>query len=71
MEQRKQGGGLAEASIIAGISSPAAPLGSGALFRLALPQQKDEQQLREAWYEQRGVRLHSHDTPYGKRLACS
>jgi hypothetical protein len=45
MGQGRQGGGLAEAFATVGISGPAAPLGSGTLFRLDLSQQKDEQGL--------------------------
>jgi hypothetical protein len=30
--------------------------------------QKDEQRRGEALHERRGVRLHSHDTPYGKAI---
>jgi hypothetical protein len=51
-----------------GSSGSAGPLGGGALFRLALSHQKDEQRLGEALHERRSVSLHSHDTLYVKAL---
>src|SRR5215207_950597 len=68
MDQGRCGSGLAEAHATPGISGLATPLGSGTLFRLDLPQQEDEQGLREAVRNRRSVRVRSHHPPYGKAV---
>src|SRR5215204_2440128 len=66
--QGRQDGRLAEASATAGISGPPTPLGGGTLICLDLPQQEDEQRLREVVCNQRGVCVRCHESPHAEAI---
>ena len=50
------------------LRSAPTPLGGGTLICLDLSQQKDEQGLREAVCNQRGVRVRCHESPHAEAI---
>jgi len=68
MVARGRGGRLAEADATEGVRSAASQVGGGTLICLDLPQQEDEQGLREAMCKQRSVCICCHESPHAEAL---
>src|ERR671914_2486911 len=71
MVARGRGGRLGEVDATEGVRSAASQVGGGTLFRLDLPQQEDEQGLREAMCERRSVRVRCDDSPHDEAARSS